>query len=98
MAGDAPNIRSVRAMDGRRLVIAWRGGAESVVDIAEHIDKFAIFAPLRDDDSLFRDVTVGEWGEAYIGRTRSRFPPIRSGVWLSNREVGGCAHGVRRMG
>jgi len=62
MAGDAPNIRSVRAMDGRRLVIAWRGGAESVVDIAEHTDKFAIFAPLRDDDSLFRDVAVGEWG------------------------------------
>ena len=59
MPSDAPNIRSVRAMDGRGLVIAWRGGAESVVDIAEHTDKFAIFAPLRDDDSLFRDVTVG---------------------------------------
>ena len=62
MAADAPNIRAVRVDDGHRLVITWRGGAESVVDIAEHLDKFAIFAPLRDDDDLFRGARVGEWG------------------------------------
>jgi hypothetical protein len=61
MVADTPNIRTVSAEDGRRLVIRWRGGAESVVDIAEHLDKFAIFAPLRNDDRLFRTVTVGEW-------------------------------------
>ena len=62
MADDAPNIKTVRAEDDRRLVITWRGGAESVVDVAEHIDRFALFAPLRDDDRLFRTVSVGEWG------------------------------------
>jgi Protein of unknown function (DUF2442)/Helix-turn-helix domain len=62
MAGDTPSISAVRADDNRSLVIAWRGGAESVVDIAEHLDKFAIFAPLRDDDGLFHAASVGEWG------------------------------------
>ena len=62
MAGDAPNIRSVRAEDDRRLVIAWRGGAGSVIDIAGHLDRFAIYAPLRDDDGLFREAKIGEWG------------------------------------
>ena len=61
MAADAPNIRAVRVDDGRCLVITWRGGAESVVDIAEHLGKFAIFAPLRDDDHLFQRAHVGEW-------------------------------------
>jgi len=46
----------------REMVVAWRGGAESVVDIAKHLDKFAVFAPLRDDDDLFRRARVGEWG------------------------------------
>ena len=62
MASDTPNIKTVRAEDGRRLVITWKGGAESVVDIAGHIDKFAILAPLRHDDGLFGTVRVGEWG------------------------------------
>jgi DNA-binding XRE family transcriptional regulator len=62
MAGDTPNIRAVHAEDGRRLVITWKGGAESLVDVAEHLDKFAIFAPLRHDDGLFRAASVGEWG------------------------------------
>jgi len=30
---DKPNIRAVRADKDRRLVIRWRGGAESVVDV-----------------------------------------------------------------
>jgi hypothetical protein len=62
MAGDSPNINAVHGEDDCRLVIAWRGGAESIVDVAEHLNNFAIFGPLRDDDSLFRAVSVGEWG------------------------------------
>ena len=62
MAGDAPNLRSVRVEDDRRLAIAWRGGAESVVDIAEQLDRFAIYAPLREDAGLFRAAKIGEWG------------------------------------
>ena len=57
-----PNIRAVRPDNGRRLVITWRGGAESVVDVSRYLSEYAIFAPLRLDDDLFQRVELGEWG------------------------------------
>jgi DNA-binding XRE family transcriptional regulator len=58
----SPNIRSIRAGDGRTLLVTWKGGAESPVDVLEHLARFALFAPLRLDDAAFRCVSVGEWG------------------------------------
>ncbi len=43
----------------------WKGGAESDIDVAPHLSRYAIFAPLRSQpcgDALFRSVTAGEWG------------------------------------
>ena len=57
-----PNIRAVAAGDDRAVVITWRGGAESIVDLGEHLATYAIFAALRADDDRFRRVAVGEWG------------------------------------
>jgi hypothetical protein len=62
METKTPNIRSVRADNDRRLVIVWKGGAESIVDVSKHLADYAIFTPIRADDDLFRAVTVGEWG------------------------------------
>jgi Protein of unknown function (DUF2442) len=62
VASEPPNIRSVRADCGRSLTITWKGGAEAVVDVAHHLAGYAIFAPLRTDDALFRNVGIGEWG------------------------------------
>lgn len=62
MHGDTPNVRAVRAGKGRSLAIAWKGGAESIVDVSRHIADYAVFAPLRADDDLFRSAEVGEWG------------------------------------
>ena len=59
---DAPNIKAVQADEGRSVVIQWRGGAESVVDISAHLNEYAVFAPLRCDDERFSVVEVGEWG------------------------------------
>lgn len=59
---DIPNIRMVRADEGRQLVIIWKGGCESVVDVADHLAKYAVFTPLLRDDERFRTVGVGEWG------------------------------------
>ncbi len=59
---DIPNIRAVRADKGRCLAITWKGDAESVVDVSSHLAEYAVFAPLRHDDELFRTVEVGEWG------------------------------------
>lgn len=38
-----------------------RRGAESVIDVGQHVLSFKALAPLQDDD-LFRKVHVGEWG------------------------------------
>jgi len=57
-----PNIRSVRADGGRTLVVTWKGGAESVVDVGPHLRAYRVFATLRDDDRAFRSASVGEWG------------------------------------
>jgi hypothetical protein len=55
-------IGAVRAGPGRRLVVTWKGGAESIVDVARHLNEYAIFTPLRSDDNCFGRASVGEWG------------------------------------
>jgi hypothetical protein len=62
MYSDMPNIRAVRTDKGHSLVITWRDGAESIVDVSQHIADYAVFAPLRANDDLFRSVKVGEGG------------------------------------
>jgi hypothetical protein len=62
MAADAPNVRAVQAAKDRRLLVTWKGGAESVVDVSRHLADYAVFAPLRSDDDAFCRVQVGECG------------------------------------
>ena len=63
MQTKAPNIRAVQADKDFCLVITWKGGAESIVDVSKHLADYAGFAPLRRDRDLFRNAAgVGEWG------------------------------------
>lgn len=62
MGADAPNVRAVQVAKDRRLVVTWKGGAESVIDLSRHLAEYAIFAPLRADDGVFRKIRVGDWG------------------------------------
>jgi hypothetical protein len=57
-----PNLRAIRAEKDRSIVVTWKGGSESVIDLSQHLAEYAVFAPLRSDDDLFRTVRVGEWG------------------------------------
>ncbi|MCJ2126255.1 DUF2442 domain-containing protein [Methylobacterium sp. J-077] len=59
---DVPTLKGVRAGPGRTLLVTWKNGAESPVDVEAHLDTFAVFAPLRADAHAFATVTVGEWG------------------------------------
>jgi len=59
---EPPNIKAVRAMDGRSLLITWRGGTESLVDLGGFLPEYEVFAPLVRDDDLFRSARIGEWG------------------------------------
>jgi hypothetical protein len=62
MKTDTPNIRAIRPGEARDLTILWKGGVETVVDVSNHLAAYMVFAPLREDDALFRNVTVGDWG------------------------------------
>ncbi len=62
MTASAPNIRAVAAGGDRAVLITWRGGAESLVDLREYLATYAIFAALRADDDVFGQGAVGEWG------------------------------------
>jgi hypothetical protein len=59
---EAPNSKAVRPDEKRSVVIQWRGGAESMLDLSKHLNTYAVFAPLRRNDKRFRAVEVGEWG------------------------------------
>lgn len=59
---EAPKIKKLCPGNGRVLSIAWKGGAESPVDLKSFLDGYAVFAPLRADEAAFRAVSVGEWG------------------------------------
>jgi hypothetical protein len=59
---EMPNIREVRAGEGRTVVVLWKGGIESVIDLTEYLAAYAVFAPLREDGGLFGTAVVGDWG------------------------------------
>jgi hypothetical protein len=62
METETPNVRSVRAGSGRQLVVAWKNGAESTIDVADHLAAYTVLKLLLVDDAMFRSVTTGEWG------------------------------------
>ena len=62
MSVEMPNIRAVKAGKDRNVVVTWKGGGESVVDLAQQLGAYKIFAPLCGSDELFSSVMVGEWG------------------------------------
>ena len=59
---EQPGIKAVRPDRGRTLVVTWKTGGESIVDVLPHIVRYAVFKSLVTDDALFRQVRVGEWG------------------------------------
>ncbi len=59
---EAPSIKRLRPEAENVLIVTWKSGAESVVDIRTLLEAYAIYAPLRRDEQVFRAVSVGEWG------------------------------------
>ena len=58
-----PRIVSVSA--GKQLFtlrIGWNHGIENTIDVSALLEKFKIFAPLRESPELFAQVRVGEYG------------------------------------
>lgn len=95
MDTDTPNIRSVRAGEGRTLFVTWKGGAESPVDVGEHIAGYAVFAPLT---LLFARCWSGNGDGTPIGPTTWKCRPTRFGDWRWSKAAHGFGRGVRHIG
>lgn len=61
-----PRIAAVTALDGRRVRVTWRGGGEKIADLAPLLESRRIFIPLREDDALFRRMSVSAFGDAIV--------------------------------
>ena len=58
-----PHIVAVAAgTKPHTLLIRWERGGEDTVDVSAMLEKFRVYAPLRQDTALFRRVRVGEHG------------------------------------
>ena len=58
-----PRIDIVEVSDEPfKLRVRWTDGAENLIDLSGVIHAFTVFAPLRNDPDLFRQVHVGEHG------------------------------------
>ncbi|MGE6743324.1 DUF2442 domain-containing protein [Allorhizobium pseudoryzae] len=82
-----PRIRMVEPLDDRLLRVTWASGQEQVVDLAPALLSRRVFMPLRQDDALFRAVTVEEFGTAiewpggidFSALWLSKLPPVDFG-------------------
>lgn len=57
-----PRIKSVTTLPGFKVRLEWDVGQISVVDISDIIDRYDIFAPIRENPARFDQVTIGEYG------------------------------------
>ncbi|MDO1581536.1 DUF2442 domain-containing protein [Rhizobium oryzicola] len=59
-----PRISHAEILKDRVLRIRWRSGHETTVDLAPVLLSRRAFMPLREDDELFRQISVEEHGTA----------------------------------
>jgi hypothetical protein len=59
---DSANIRAIRPDRDRRLIVTWKNGLESIVDLSGLIAEYHGLRSLGLDEALFRSVGTGEWG------------------------------------
>ncbi len=91
MQRGTPNIQAVRADKGRRLLVVWKGGAESPIDISQHISTYAIFAPLLGTAGCSGMSWLANGAGACAGPGGMEYRRIRYGDSRSIRVRPGCA-------
>ncbi len=61
MKQNANRIESVKPLRGLSLEIVYSGGQTVAVDFSELVERFAVFAPLK-DRAFFRRAKAADWG------------------------------------
>lgn len=95
MTDETPNIHAIRAERSHHVVVTWKGGAESVIDLSAYLRRYAAFAPLRSSSARFAKVAVGEWGWSahwsddmeISAETLWRLALEQGGAWLKEWRV-----------
>ncbi|GGK39452.1 DUF2442 domain-containing protein [Salinarimonas ramus] len=60
-----PVVSDVRALEPFRVAVTWEGTAsEQLVDLEPMLERFALYAPLRENAALFAGVAVGPYGSS----------------------------------
>jgi hypothetical protein len=88
-----PRIERIEPLESRRLLIQWKDGSESAVDLTATIERFAGLAALR-KPKVFVRARVGDWGWAVrwpggidiAARTLHRLAMEKSGEYMRAEE------------
>lgn len=59
-----PKIAAATPLDGRCVHVRFTSGVEKTVDLVPALASRRIFIPLREDDALFRQMTISPWADA----------------------------------
>ncbi|MGH2343107.1 DUF2442 domain-containing protein [Segnochrobactraceae bacterium EtOH-i3] len=59
-----PDLIEATPLAGRLVYIRFASGVEKTVDLAPALASRRIFIPLREDDALFRKMTISPWADA----------------------------------
>jgi hypothetical protein len=59
-----PRITDAAALDGRKVRVTWKSGETVVLDLGPTLHSRRLYRPLREDDQLFKSLTVSEYGNA----------------------------------
>jgi AraC-like DNA-binding protein len=90
-----PRIAAVSAgKKPQTLRLRWTHGGENIVDVSAMLEKFRVYAPLRQNAALFRRVRIGEHGTDIVwsdeldmsADTLWRLAQEQSGVTMSAEE------------
>ena len=88
-----PRIDAAEPLAGRKVRIRWHGDNEpSIVDITPALASLRIFARLRTDDDLFRQLRVNEDGNALEWPDGAEL----SAVWIRRLDYGDLTNGQFR--
>ncbi|MFM2041677.1 MAG: hypothetical protein RLY86_253 [Pseudomonadota bacterium] len=81
-----PTLLAVTVEDGHTIRVTWANGAQEVVDLSPTLHRFRLYAPLRADPDLFRDLRLEDDGATLVwGDGRIDMPA--DAIWDLARET-----------
>jgi Protein of unknown function (DUF2442) len=81
-------VSVVPSVEPLTLHIRWDNGKESLVNVSEPVNTYRFYAPLRNDDKVFRRVQVGEDGVDIVWPDGIEMSGDTFGAWRRSKPIG----------